>query len=128
MSISTSTSIINISPSFDIKEIQKDISLRAILSRIKYSKIPRKERDMLCKIVRNMALENKLEPKFIKVMLNLVLLLELNNKSENKLKKFEFPIEKTVEEEIEKIKFEKREKEKQMDAIISLQNTFSALA
>ena len=54
--------------------------------------------------------------------------IELNYKSEKRLKKFEFPLEKTVEQEIEKINFEKKEKEKQIEAINHLKSSFSALA
>ncbi len=107
--------------------IQKN-TLKALLTRIKHSRLSRSKREALYRMVRNLAVNDRLDGKAAKSILELIFIAEMTAKEPEKIDSEKAGREKTVDEEIDEINSIKAERKAQNDELEELKNSFSAIA
>ncbi len=107
--------------------IQKN-TLKALLTRIKYSRLSRTQRAALTRMVRDLAVNDRLDGKSAKSIMELIFLTEMSEKEPEKADSQKTGREKTVDEQIDEINSIKAERKAQRDKLEELKNSFSAIA
>jgi hypothetical protein len=108
--------------------IQKN-TLKAILTRIKYSKLSRSQRAVLSRMLHDLAVNDKLDFKSAKGILDTIFLMEMTAKDPQETKPKAGGLrEKTVNEQIDEINSEKADRKAQQEKLDNLGNLFSAKA
>jgi hypothetical protein len=111
-------------------QIYKDNMTRAALSRIKYARISRAQRDYLSSTVRAAAVEERIDHKFVKSVMDIVFLMEMGNaqgqKKENRL--LGGSREKSVDDEMKQIGKDVSARKAQKEQLENLKTKFSAIA
>jgi len=103
-------------------------TLKAILTRIKYSKLSRSKREAIYRMVRDLAVNDRLDGKSAKSIMELIFLTEMTEKETEKTDSQKTGREKTVDEQIDEINSIKTERKAQRDKLEELKNSFSAIA
>jgi len=101
---------------------------RMLFSRIKYSNIPRHQRDALSGFVRSISVEGKIDSKFIKTVTEMIFFMEMTSPAGRRAELKTFPLEKTVDEEMKLIAGQRSRREEMQTRLDSLRGKISASA
>jgi hypothetical protein len=128
MNVSVSNYVSNLQASFakyKPEDPVQDGTLRMVLTRIKHARISRGLKDTLNKMVHNLAVDGRIDPKTIKGILDTVFLVEMTEKKPEDKSKSTMR-EKTVNEQMDEIytaRAEKKQRQEQLDKLGSLFST-----
>ncbi len=107
--------------------IQKN-TLKALLTRIKYSRLSRSKREAIYRMVRDLAVNDRLDAKAAKSVMEMIFMSEMIEKSP---KEKDFKLggrDKTVQEQMDEIASIKADRKAQKDELDRLGSLFSAKA
>ncbi|HOX27738.1 MAG TPA: hypothetical protein PLQ76_01145 [bacterium] len=106
---------------------EQEGQLKLLLTRIKNARISKDSRHRLTKMVRELAVNDRLDAKSVKSVIDLIFIEEMTFSEKNEKKGFK-TIEKQVEEEIKDIKETKVERLKQKDDLDELKKSLNISA
>ncbi|HOO56765.1 MAG TPA: hypothetical protein PLN69_08065 [bacterium] len=102
--------------------------LRTVFSRIKYSRLTRGQRDSLCSMVKSMAADDRMDYEQVRGILDLIFLMEMAARNREQAESKNFPLEKSVDQEIDSVFEQRAERQEQREKVESLRDTLSVIA
>ena len=117
----------NILPT-DPAGVKRDLQTQGLLTRIRYARnLSRRDRDSLASMVKQLAVNERLDHKTIKSIMELIMVMEFSNFGKTRERSLAGRRENTVQQDMEDVRTTHNQRDAQKERLETLRNRFSTL-